>query len=57
MTEYDVTVIERDGDKPDLKETTSGGSKTTAAWLRAKADEIDPPKPKQPVMRGPVEQR
>jgi hypothetical protein len=42
---FEATVISRRPNLPDLKQSTSGGAKTTAAWLRALADEIDPPKP------------
>lgn len=41
--EYEATVVEHDPNRPDVKQTTTGGAKTTAAWLRAVADEMDPP--------------
>ena len=51
--EYDAVVIERRSDMPELKQSTKGGAKTTAAWLRALADEIDPPRSAhRPAMRG-----
>jgi len=52
MKHYEVSVIEHDDEKADLKQTTAGGAKSTAAWLRAIADEIDPPQPRNPVLRG-----
>lgn len=43
-------------DEPGLRHTmrqsTEGGDAVTAAWLRAVADQIDPPKPPRPVTRG-----
>lgn len=47
-TEYEATVVERHPSKPDMKQTTTGGAKTTAAWLRALANEIDPTPAVQP---------
>ncbi|MFI6759377.1 hypothetical protein ACIBF5_09575 [Micromonospora sp. NPDC050417] len=41
---YEVTVITRVTGPGLLEETTTGSAATTAAWLRAKADEIDPPR-------------
>lgn len=42
---YEATVITRTlGGAFDTQQTTSGGAKPTAAWLRAMADEIDPPR-------------
>ena len=47
--DYEVTVVRHEPGLADMKQTTAGGAKTTAAWLRALADEIDPPRPAQPT--------
>lgn len=44
---HSATVI--DEQRPALKQTTSGPPKVVAAWLRAVADQLDPPRPH---MRG-----
>ena len=35
--------------QPDVRQSTEGGDVVTAAWLRAVADQLDPPRP---AMRG-----
>ena len=47
--DYEVTVVRHEPGLADMKQTTTGGAKTTAAWLRALADEINPVKPAQPA--------
>lgn len=43
---YQATVTTQTlGGTFDHQQTTSGTAKPTAAWLRALADEIDPPRP------------
>jgi len=34
-----------------VRQSTEGGDAVTAAWLRAYADQIDPPKPARPNLR------
>lgn len=46
---FEATVIEYPHDgRPDFRQTATGGAKTTAAWLRSLANEIDPPPAAQP---------
>jgi hypothetical protein len=47
--EAQVTITD---DKGTRTVSTAGDPEMTAAWLRAVADKLSPPKPKQPVMRG-----
>lgn len=44
-TGYAVSVTTQNRPGRDYTQSVSGGAKTTAAWLRALADEIDPSKP------------
>ncbi len=48
-TNSEVTVTTLNRPEGDRTETVNGRAKTTAAWLRALADDIDP---RKPVMRG-----
>lgn len=40
-----------------LRQSAEGGDAVTAAWLRAYADQIDPPKPPRPVLRDDARPR
>jgi hypothetical protein len=35
-----------------MRQSAEGGDAVTAAWLRAYADQIDPPKPQRPATRA-----
>ncbi len=49
LTTYELTITTLEDDKPAGQETARGSAKKVAAWARAFADEIDPPRP---LMRG-----
>jgi hypothetical protein len=40
-----VEVITMRPGQPDMRQSTEGGDAVTAAWLRAVADQLDPPRP------------
>jgi hypothetical protein len=52
--------VETTGPEPGarpMRQSAEGGDAVTAAWLRAYADQIDPPKPVRPVMRDDARPR
>ena len=46
-----LVTTEEPGAVRPVSQTTEGGDAVTAAWLRAVADQIDPPKPPRPNLR------
>lgn len=52
ITVYELTCTTREPGRAALAQSTTAGARPAAAWLRALADEIDPPRPPRPTMRG-----
>lgn len=51
-TWYKAEVVTTEDGKGDLRQTVEGNAKSVAAWLRAVAAEMDPPRPALRVYRN-----
>jgi hypothetical protein len=47
-------VVTTEDGKGDLRQTVEGNGEAVAAWLRAVANELDPPRPALRASGGPV---